>query len=76
MSNRVASGIHTRAKGESFILDTTRTRMLQMACETLQSYRSICKVIFRIHFIEGKKIKVKVYVMKRVSLSHIQTSSC
>ena len=39
--------------------------MLQMACETLQFYRSICEVIFKIHFIDGKKIKVKVYVMKR-----------
>ena len=39
--------------------------MLQMACETLQFYRSICEVILKIHLIEGKKIKVKVYEIKR-----------
>ena len=36
--------------------DTTQTRM---ARETLQFYRSICEVIFKIQLIEGEKIKVK-----------------
>ena len=58
--------IQTRAKGESCMSDTTQTQMLQMTCETLKFYRSICEVILGIH------LKVRAYQKKY--LSHIQTS--
>ena len=61
--------IQTRAEGESFISDTTRARILQIACETLQFYRLICQVILKIHLIKDEKIKVKVYENQQNSVS-------
>ena len=49
----------TEGKPRVCTSDTTQTQMLKMACETFQFYRCICKVILKIHLIEGEEIKVK-----------------
>ena len=47
----VVQDIQTQAEGESCLSDSTRTRMLQMDCETLPFYGLIGKVILKIHLI-------------------------
>ena len=47
LSYRVISGTQTQAERESYVPDTTRRRVLQVAGETLQFYRSTGKVILK-----------------------------
>ena len=65
-SDPVVSDIETRDEGESCISNTTRTRMLQMACETPQLYTSIREV---------KRTKRKLKFMQIKRNQYIQTPS-